>query len=112
MVSTEIINDWKVRCLQQGIAISNLFRAAKVSPSVASQWGRSNAACPEASVVKNLTAVGVHFNVVANAVEAVPDEFWPSRNRIFNTYIKVERTLREMEARQRRERLNAEAQED
>jgi len=110
MRSKDIVSDWKIRCLKVDMAISNLFREAGVSPSVASQWGRSDAACPEAAIVANLTKVGVHFNIVANAVEAVPDDLWPSRNRIFNTYIKVERTLRRLESEKRKAQLEAEAQ--
>ena len=96
MKSNQIIKGWKRRCLELDKPITQVFREAGVSPSVSSQWGRSKSECPEADVVEYLERNGVAFNLVANAVESVKE--YPNRNRIFLTYIRVERHLRELEA--------------
>ena len=97
MKSKMIVKDWKRRCLEVDKPISQVFKTAGVSPSVSSQWGRSNSECPEADIVDYLERNGTPFNLIANAVESV--ENYPNRNRIFLTYIKVERTLRDLETR-------------
>lgn len=95
MKSKEIVQGWEIRCIKIDQSISNIIKSTGVSPSVASQWKRSNAVCPEAEIVQYLERNGVAFNLIANAVESVGK--FPNRNRIFLTYIKVERAIREAE---------------